>query len=94
MMSVDSFQSGVEQGMSGRSLEVESIKEMEIEIDMCDKVTIAEPGVELESKKNKEGGERELEKLTMFGLGVGDSFAKADKFVERKVITASLGRIV
>ena len=94
MMSVDSFQGGVEKGMTGSSLEVESIKEVGIEVDICDKVTIAEPEVELESEKDKEDGERELDRTTMSGPGVWDGIAKADKFVEQKVITASLGRIM
>jgi hypothetical protein len=81
MMSVDSSQGGVEKGMTGSSLKVESIKEVGIEVDICDKVTIAESKVE-------------LERSTMSGPGVRDCIAKADKFVEQKVITASLGRIV
>jgi len=80
--------------MTGSSLKVESIKEVGIEVDICNKVTIAEPGVELESEKDKEDGERELDRTTMSGPGVRDCIAKADKFVEQKVITASLGRIV
>ena len=55
-MSVNSFQGGVEKGMTGNSLEVESIKEVGVEVDICDKVAVAEPGVELESEKDKEGG--------------------------------------
>ena len=94
MMSVDSSQGGVEKGMTGSSLEVESIKEVGIEVDICDKVTIAEPDVELESEKDKEGGERELDRTTMSGPRVRDGIAKADKFVEQEVITASLGRII
>jgi len=94
MMSVDSSQGGVEKGMTGSSLKVESIKEVWIEVDKCDKVTIAESEVELESEKDKEDWERELDRSTMSGPGVRDGIAKADKFVEQKVITASFGRIV
>ena len=92
MMSVGSCQGGLEKGMTGSSLEVESIKEVGIEVHICDKVTIAEPGVELESEKDKEDWERELDRSTT--PGVRDGTAKADKFVEQKVITASLGHIV
>jgi len=88
MMSVDSSQGGVEKGMTGSSLKVESIKEVRIEVDICNKVTIAE------SEKDKEDWERELDRSTMSGPGVRDGIAKADKFVEQKVITASLGRII
>jgi len=94
IMSVDSSQGGVEKGMTGSSLEVESIKEVGIEVDICDKITIAEIGVELESERDKEDGERELDRSTASGPGVRDGIAKADKFVEQKVITASLGRIM
>ncbi len=82
MMSVDSAQGGVEKGMTGSSLKVESVKEVRIEVDICDKVTIAEPEVELESEKDKEDGERELDRTTMSGPGVRDCIAKAHKFVE------------
>jgi hypothetical protein len=82
MMSVDSFQGSVEKGMTGNFLEVEPIKEVEIEVDMCDKVTIAESGVELESEKGKEDRERELDRSTMSEPGVRDGAAKADRFVE------------
>jgi hypothetical protein len=89
-----SCQGGVEKGMTWSSLEVESIKEVGIEVDICDDVTIAEPRVELESEKDKEDWERELDRSTTLGPSVRDGIAKADKFVEQKVITASLGRTV
>jgi len=94
MMSVDSFQGGVEKGMTGSSLEVESIKEVGIEFDICDKVTIAEPGVELESEKDKEDGERKLDRSTTSKPGVPDGIAKGHKLFKQEVIAASLGRIV
>ncbi len=56
MMSVDSFQGGVEKGMTGSSLEVESLKEVGVEVYKGDEVTIAEFRVELESEKDKEDG--------------------------------------
>ena len=84
MMSVNSFQGGVEKGMTGSSFEAESIKEVGIEVDICDKVTIAELGIELEFEKNKESGKGELDRSTMSGLGVGDGIAKVTGSLSRK----------
>jgi len=75
MMSVDSSRGGVEKGMTGSSLEVESIKEVGIEFEICDKVAVAESRVELESEKNKEDWERQLDRSTMSGPGVRDGIA-------------------
>jgi hypothetical protein len=44
--------------------------------------------------EDKESGEWEFDGSTISGSGVWDGFAKTDKFVEQKVITASLGRIM
>ena len=75
------------------SVKTKSLKEEGVEVDIGYEVTIAESGVELESEKNKEDWERELDMSVMSGPGVRDGIAKADKFVEQKVVTASLSRI-
>ena len=91
---VDTGQCLLKQGVAGSSLKAKTTQQVGVEVDMGYEVTIAESEVELESEKNKESGEWELDRSAVSGPSVGDSIAKADKFVEQKVITASLGRIM
>jgi len=91
---VDTGQCLLKQGVAGSSLKTKTTQQVGVEVDMGYEVTIAESEVELESEKNKESWEWELDRSTVSGSGVGDDIAKADKFVEQKVITASLGRIM
>jgi len=76
------------------SLKTESVKKVGIEVEICNKVTIPKSHVELESQKDKESGEWKLHRPTMRASDVRNSIAKADKFIEQKVIAASLGRIM
>ena len=91
---VDTGQCLLKQGVAGSSLKTKTTQQAGVEVDMGYEVTIAESEVELESEKNKESWEWELDKSAVSGSGVGDGIAKADKFVEQKAITASLGRIM
>ena len=76
------------------SLEPELLKEVGIEVDLRNKVTISQTRVELECEQDKESGEGELDRPTPPGSDVENGIAKADKFVEQKVIMASLGCIM
>jgi len=91
---VDTGQCLLKQGVAGGSLKAKTTQQVGVEVYKGNEVTIAESRVELESKKNEENGEWELDRSAVSGPGVGDDIAKADKFVEQKVITASLGRIM
>lgn len=46
------------------SVKAESVKEVGVEVDICDKVAISKARVELESREDKEGGEGELHRST------------------------------
>ena len=91
---VDTGQCLLKQGVAGSSLKAKTTQQVGVEVYKGDEVTIAESRVELESEKNEENGEWELDRSAVSVPGVRDGIAKADKFVEQKVITASLGRIM
>ena len=91
---VDTGQCLLKQGVAGSSLKAKTTQQVGVEVYKGDEVTIAESRVELESEKNEENGEWELDRSAVSGPSVRDGIAKADKFVEQKVITASLGRIM
>ena len=84
----------LDEGEVRSSVKTKSLKEVGVEVDEGHEVSVTKTGVKLESEKDKESGEWKFDGLTVSGPGVGDGIAKADKFVEQKVITASLGRIV
>ena len=91
---VDTGQCLLKQGVAGSFLKAKTTQQVGVEVHKGDEVTIAESRVELESEEDKENGEWELDRSAVSGPDVGDGIAKADKFVEQKVITASLGRIM
>ncbi|MBY8998195.1 MAG: hypothetical protein KGD60_10710 [Candidatus Thorarchaeota archaeon] len=91
---VDPSQRLLKERVAWSSLESELLKEVGIEVDLCNKVTISQTRVELECEQDKESGEGELDRPTPRASDVGNGIAKADKFVEQKMITASLGRIM
>jgi hypothetical protein len=91
---VQPLQCLMEQGVAWSSHESEVVKELGVEVDECNKVTISQTRVELESEENKENWERELDRSTIGGPAVRNRIAKAHKFLDEKVIAASLGRIV
>ena len=93
-LGVQPLQCLMEQGVAGSSGESEVLKELGVEVDPGNKVTISQTRVELESQKNKECGKRKLDGATIAGLGVWNGIAKADKLIKEKVILASLGRII
>ena len=84
----------LDEGEVRSSVKTKSLKEVGVEVDEGHEVSVTKTGVKLESEKDKESGEWELDRSTMSGPGVRDGIAKADKLVEQKVITASLGRIM
>lgn len=76
------------------SVKTQSLKERRVEVNKSNKVTVPTTGVELESKKNKKGGKRELHRSTTFGPDVRDHIAKAHKLFKQEMIAASFGHIV
>ncbi len=80
--------------MTGSSIDTECVKNERVEVDISNKVTVAQTRVKLESKEDKESRKWKLHRMTVRTPDVRDHIAKAHKFFKEKVITASFGRIV
>ena len=91
---VKSYQGSVEKRTVRSSVKTESFKEKGIEVDLGNRVTIAKIRVKLESKKDKESREWDLDRATTTRSDVRNSIVKAHKYVKREAIAASFGHIV
>jgi hypothetical protein len=74
----------LKQGVARISLKAKTTQQVGVEVYKGDEVTIAESGVELESKKDEESGKRKLAGATTLVLGVRNSIAKAQKIFENE----------
>ena len=80
--------------MTGSSIDTQCIENTRVEVDISNKVTIAESRIELEEEKDKESGKGELHRTTTSGSDVRDHIAKAHKLFKEEVKTASFGRFI
>ncbi len=93
-MGLQSFQRSVEEGVTGWSLQPESMEEFWLKGQPRHEITITHAGIEFESEEDKQHREGKLHWSAIARPDIRNGIAKAHKFLKQEVKAASFGRFV